>query len=62
MLPYWVLSADAESGLCQFYSYIDSRIINMMSSSLASLKACIPEFKPAELSDSGKNQDRSWKE
>ena len=34
----------------------------MASSSLASLKACVPEFKPAELSDSGHNQDRRWKE
>ena len=34
----------------------------MASSSLASQKACVPEFKPAELSDSGHNQDRRWKE
>ena len=34
----------------------------MASSSLARMKACVPEFKPAELSDSGHNQDRRWKE
>ena len=34
----------------------------MASSSLASLKACISEFKPAELSDSAHNQDRRLKE
>ena len=34
----------------------------MASSSLASLKACVPEFKLAELSGSGHNQDRRWKE
>ena len=34
----------------------------MATAILTSIKACVPEFKPEELSDTGKNVDRRWKE
>ncbi len=34
----------------------------MATAVLTSIKACVAEFKPEELTDSGKNLDRRWKE
>ena len=34
----------------------------MATALLTSIKSCVPEFKPEELTDSGKNIDRRWKE
>ena len=34
----------------------------MATALLTSIKSCVPEFKPEELTDSGKNIDRGWRE
>ncbi len=34
----------------------------MATAVLTSIKACVVEFKPEELTDSGKHLDRRWKE
>ena len=34
----------------------------MATALLTSIKSWVPEFKPEELTDSGKNIDRRWKE
>ena len=34
----------------------------MATALLSSIKSCVPEFKPEEVTDSGKNLDRRWRE